>query len=163
VKSREYAEDEADRVAKGWLTHYRIAIKNLTDDRQEAYRDLKSWSREPVDIDLVKPTTWMEPTTIKENDEEKELPFFDKHLMCDAAGKFPALLNPSETKVVEIESGRGDNVGWYRNPSKGSQDSLGVSYEMDDKHSIVRPDFLFFSKKADGSIVVDMSIHTVTT
>ena len=45
---------------------------------------------------------------------------------------------------------------WYRNPNRPSQDSLGVSYVEGDETSIVRPDFLFFSESADGSVVVDI-------
>ncbi|MFM7404526.1 MAG: hypothetical protein ACKO1N_10695 [Erythrobacter sp.] len=51
---------------------------------------------------------------------------------------------------------RDDFVAWYRNPDRSSQESLGISYKIGKVFSIVRPDFLFFAKAADGSIVADI-------
>ena len=47
-------------------------------------------------------------------------------------------------------------IAWYRNPDRASQDSLGVVYEDGDEIKIVRPDFIFFSKQPDGTIVADI-------
>jgi type III restriction enzyme len=47
-------------------------------------------------------------------------------------------------------------IAWYRNPDRASQDSLGVIYEDGDEMKIVRPDFIFFSKQSDGTIVADI-------
>jgi type III restriction enzyme len=51
---------------------------------------------------------------------------------------------------------RAGTIAWYRNPDRASQDSLGVTYEDGDEMKTVRPDFIFFSKHADGSIVADI-------
>jgi hypothetical protein len=51
---------------------------------------------------------------------------------------------------------RKETIGWYRNPSRASQDSLGVTYEDGSAPKIVRPDFIFFSRLQDGGIAVDI-------
>ena len=61
-----------------------------------------------------------------------------------------------ERAVLDAESKREGFVGWYRNPSRASQDSLGIAYRMDGTWSVVRPDFLFFAESGDGSVVVDI-------
>ena len=58
-----YLDAEADKLAKVWLERYRVEIKGLSDERQETYRQIKAMSNEPEDIDLAKPTHWMEATT----------------------------------------------------------------------------------------------------
>jgi len=59
---------EADTMAKAWLGEYRISIKGLSDERQEAYRLIREMSTEPQDIDLAKPKSWMEATSVRETD-----------------------------------------------------------------------------------------------
>ena len=152
----EYLESESDRLSKKWFNDYRIKIKNLSDERQETYRVLKSWSKEPVDIDIVKPKTWIVATTAIEEKTETPLPTFEKHLMCNADKLFPCDLNDWETEVLKKESAYEDNLGWYRNPSNTTHGSIGISYSENNKYSIVRPDFIFFVKKSDGSITADI-------
>lgn len=154
---QKYLETEADMLSKKWLEANRVAIKNLPDERQEAYRVLKSWSKEPEDIDVVKPTSWMTATTILENETETTLPKFANHLMCNPNDKlFPCVLNELESKVLQTEIKRKDFLAWYRNPSHASQDSLGIAYIVNNEYYIVRADFIFFSKQNDGSIGVDI-------
>jgi type III restriction enzyme len=153
---QEYLESEADKISKKWLNEYRIQIKDLSDERQEAYRVLKSWSREPVDIELIKPASWIVPTMVLENENETILPTFEKHLLSDENKLFPCDLNKWELEVLQKELARDGSLGWYRNPSSATHESLGISYYHDKKHSIVRPDFMFFAKKKDGSITADI-------
>jgi len=154
---QEYLDAEADKLAKKWLEEQRVAIKGLVDDRQEAYRSLIAWSNEPQDLDLVKPNSWMVATTAFENGVETPLSRFERHLMSDEnEDLFPADLNEWEAKVLEIEKGREEFQAWYRNPSRPSQDSLGVAYSNSTNYSIVRPDFIFFVLNKDGSIAVDI-------
>ena len=47
----------ADSLAKQWLNDHKDAINKLSDERKEIYRVLRSWSKEPVDIELVKPNS----------------------------------------------------------------------------------------------------------
>lgn len=154
---QEYLDEEADKLAKKWLESNRINIKDLSDERQEIFRGLKSWSNEPQDIDLVKPTSWMVATTILENDIETSMPKYNSHLMCSADDKlFPCDINGWETNVLKTEMARKGFVAWYRNPGNNSRESLGVAYILDKEYDILRPDFIFFSRNNDGSIVADI-------
>ena len=97
--------------------------------RQEAYRQIKGWSTGPEDIDLAKPTSWMQATSAREADgSETPLPTYKHHLLCDEEGMFPAEMNEPESKVLTTEMQRQGFQAWYRNPSRASQDSLGVAY-----------------------------------
>ncbi|MCP9199016.1 DEAD/DEAH box helicase family protein [Gramella sp. GC03-9] len=153
---QEYLESEADKISKKWLNDYRVEIKNLKDERRDAYRILKSWSKEPMDFNLEKPIEWMVPTILLENEKEIKLTTFQKHLMSDNSGFFPCHLNSWEQDVLNKELSRPGNLGWYRNPSNATQDSLGISYIQDEKFSIMRPDFIFFARNNDNSVVADI-------
>jgi hypothetical protein len=155
---KDLLESEAEKLANDWLTVQKDAIKKLTDERQEVYRQIREMSAHPLDVDLARPNIWMQPTTAREpNGTEFDLPRFEKHLLCDSDGLFPEDFNSSwEAKVVSAELQRKGAVGWYRNPDRASQDSLGVTYEDGGEIKIVRPDFIFFSEHADGTIVADI-------
>lgn len=152
-----YLEAEADKLATRWLADYRVAIKSLSDDRQDVYRQIQSMSTAPQDLDLAKPKSSLEPTTIRQADgSETPLPTYKQHLLCDANGDFPVGLNDWEQAVLKTEMQRSGFVAWYRNPSRPSQDSLGIAYEEGGQTKILRPDFLFFSRQHDGSIAADI-------
>ena len=148
---------EADKLAKEWLSTYGTAIKDLSHDRQESYREVREMSSEPQDVDLVKPEWRFEPTTARVNDVETTLPIFKNHLLCDAQGNYPAELKSSwEEKVVEAESKREGFGFWYRNPQQPGQSSLGIAYLSGEQYGIVRPDFIFFATQVDGTVVADI-------
>jgi hypothetical protein len=147
---------EADKLAKAWLAKYNTDIKCLSHDRQESYRQVREMSTEPQDVDLVKPEAKFEPTKARENDREIALPTYKSHLLCDDQGQFPAELNDWEVKVVESEMKRTGFSFWYRNPQNPGQSSLGIAYLSGEQYSIVRPDFVFFAARADGTIVADI-------
>jgi hypothetical protein len=152
-----YLDTEANKLAKAWLDKYRVPVKGLSDERQEAYRQVREMSADPEDIDLAKPKSWMENTSAREADgSETPLPAYTHHMLCDEAGTFPAEMNDWETKVLNAEMERQGFLAWYRNPSRSSQDSLGIAYVDDQKVKIVRPDFIFFSKQSNGSIAADI-------
>lgn len=152
-----YLESEAEKLSNQWLTKYRAAIKRLTDERQDVYREIREMSAHPLDVDLARPTSRLQPTLIREqNGAEVALPRFEKHMLCDEEGKFPELLNTWEQNILRTELHRSENIAWYRNPDRPSQDSLGIIYKDDNENKILRPDFLFFGKLDDGSIVVDI-------
>jgi type III restriction enzyme len=69
---------------------------------------------------------------------------------------YPADMGAWEVRVLEAELQRPGTVGWYCNPARGSQDSLGIAYDDGSRSRLVRPDFIFFSKMADDSIVADI-------
>ena len=142
----------ADGLAKQWLNDHKAAINKLPDERKETYRVLRSWSKEPVDIELVKPNSWMVPTTAIENKIESTIPLLEKHIMSNSEKLFPADLNDWETHVLGREGKKENYVAWYRNPSNASQESLGISYTENKEYFILRPDFIFFSEKDDKSI-----------
>lgn len=147
---------EADKLAKAWLDKYRIEIKDLSDDRRDAYRQVTEMSTEPQDIDLVKPISWLEKTTVRESGKETALPTYKDHLLCGDDGTFPAVMDEWEKKVLATESARKGFTAWYRNPSRSNQESLGIAYQDADTVKIVRPDFIFFSTPTGGKVVADI-------
>jgi len=155
---KERLESAAEALANQWLAKYQSDIAGLTDERQDAYRDVSEMSVNPFDIFLARPAAWLQPTKAKEpNGTEVDLPKYENHLMCDAAGMFPIGFDASwEKQVLETEMAKDGRVAWYRNPARASQDSLGIVYEDDGEPKIVRPDFVFFSENGDGEIVGDI-------
>lgn len=146
----------ADRLAKEWLSTHGAAIKRLSHDRQESYRQVREMSTEPQDVDLVKPAGRFELTRARLNDVERALPTYPHHLLCDAQGNYPAELNAWEVKVLETEMKRPGFRFWYRNPQQPGQSSLGVAYLSGEQYGIVRPDFIFMATADDGSLVADL-------
>lgn len=150
-------EAAAEKLSNQWLTQYRVPIKSLSDERREVYRQVREMSADPLDVDLARPKTGLQMTVVRKADgKEEPLPHFQRHLLCDDDGLFPANFNTWETKVVSDELQREGTIGWYRNPAHASQDSLGVTYEDGDEVKIVRPDFIFFTRRPDGSIAADI-------
>ena len=97
------------------------------------------------------------------NGKEDPLPRYGEHLLCDGEGKFPIAFDASwEKNVLETELAREGCEAWYRNPPRAGQDSLGVVYDDAGEARIVRPDFIFFGRTADGTIeasIVDPHGH----
>lgn len=155
---KDYVESEAEKLSNQWLADYRVAIKRLSDERQDVYREIREMSVHPLDVDLARPKSWLQPSIVREaNGTETALPRFEKHLLCDEEGLFPVDLNNNwEANILRTEVKRNGNVAWYRNPGRPSQDSLGVTYEDDNEIKIVRPDFIFFADSDDGAIVADI-------
>ncbi|MBV6390492.1 DEAD/DEAH box helicase family protein [Nitrosomonas europaea] len=160
----QFYDAEAKKLSDAWLAQYREQIKLLPDNRQEVYRQIRALSREPQDIDLVRPVSWMEATAAREKDgTETKLPTYAHHLLCDEDGVYPVELNHWEKAVLKKEAQRDGFKFWYRNPNRPTQDSLGIAYVDGDETKIVRPDFLFFAESPDGTVAVDIvdphSIH----
>lgn len=154
---KEYLEAEAEKLATKWLTTYRVEIKSLSDERQEVYRQIREMSVHPMTVDLARPASWMQPKMAREADgTERPLPRFERHLLCAEDRLFPEDFNSWEGEVVAAELKRADIVGWYRNPSRGSHDSLGVTYNDGAEPKIARPDFIFFAELPDGTVAADL-------
>ncbi|TAV30623.1 DEAD/DEAH box helicase [Rhizobium ruizarguesonis] len=150
-------ETAAEKLANQWLTTYRVPIKSLSDERQEVYRQIREMSADPLPVDLARPNTWLQMTTAKKADgTEERLQRFEKHLLCDEDGLFPGDFNTWEAKVVSNEIKREGTIGWYRNPARATQDSLGITYEDGGDVKIVRPDFIFFVRMPDGTVAADI-------
>jgi hypothetical protein len=155
---KDQLEAEAERLSNLWLTQFRVAIKSLSDERQDVYRQIREMSADPLDVNLARPHTWLQPTTAREPDgKEVELCRYERHLLCDEDGLFPEHFRSTwEDTVVLAEQQRPGSIAWYRNPARASQDSLGVTYEDGNELKIARPDFIFFAQRQDGSIVADI-------
>jgi len=148
---------EAEKLSNAWLAKYRDAIRTLSDERQEAYRQIAALSAEPQDVDLVKPSEWIADTAVRESDgRETTLPTYENHMLCDVHGGFPAEMDKWEIAVLKAEAQREGFKCWYRNPNRPSQDSLGIAYKEDDQYKVMRPDFLFFAEDGRGNIVADI-------
>lgn len=147
---------EAKKLSDAWFAKYNGKIKELPDDRQEAYRQIAALSTEPQDVDLVRPLSRFEPTKAREDDGlEADIATYKQHLLCDDEGLYPAELKGPEEKVLEAEMKRKGAKFWYRNPDRPSQDSLGIAYVEGEDAKIVRPDFIFFAEQ-DGKVVADI-------
>ncbi len=149
---------DADKVARKWLDEYRVAIKDLSDERQAIYNDIRAMSTQPQRMAITRPKVAVVET--KAYDEEGNptpLPTRSKHLLADEEGNYPVgALNEWEIAVLDKEMGRLSAVAWYRNPSRASQESLGIAYgDGEGTWRTMRPDFLFFSER-DGKTAVSI-------
>ncbi len=149
---------EAEKLSDAWLAEYSDRIKKLPDDRQEAYRQVSALSRKPQDVDQARLISWMEATAVREQDgTERKLATHEHHLLCDEQGLYPLELQSRwEKAVLDAEMKRKGFKFWYRNPSRPSQDSLGVAYGEGEDIRVVRPDFLFFAEGPGGAVVADI-------
>ncbi len=136
-------DDEADRLCAEWFDEYRVPVKNLSDERQAAYDEIKGMSRQVQATELKRPRVRAEET---ENEHGEKLETRPGHLMSDSAGNFPIRsLNSWEIYVLDKELGHAGFQAWYRNPARPSGDALAIAYQ--DAHDNWRrmcPDFLFF-------------------
>lgn len=154
---KDVLEAAAEALSNQWLNEYRDEIASLTDERQEAYRQIRELSANPLDVTLARPKVWLQPTVAREaSGTEVPLPRYEKHMLCDAEGMFPDELNIWERAVLKAETEMDGRVAWYRNPARASQDSLGIVYDDADEKRLVRPDFVFFSQEPDGGVVADI-------
>ncbi|MGQ4534589.1 DEAD/DEAH box helicase [Dermabacteraceae bacterium P13115] len=152
----ESIEDEADKIARDWLTNTRVERKNLTDEQQAEYDRLEGMSLSPERILLTVPQKAQAETKEREADgTERELPISTTHLLISEDGIYPLDLNDLEQKVLAAEENRTGFVGWYRNPDRAVKESLAIPYEENRSWKALRPDFLFFSE-TDRGIVVDI-------
>lgn len=140
---REALDDEADKIFDKLFVKHRVEIKGLSDLRRTRYSEIIATSTMPEPIEIRRPELRMEGTKL---DDGSSAPTRPLHLLSDEHGDFPiGGLNDWETRVLDTELARPDVLAWYRNPSRGSEDSLAIAYE--DEHGNWRrlcPDFIFF-------------------
>lgn len=154
-------EQEADKLAREWFVRYRVAIKDLADERRGVYDELLAMTTDPQRINVTRPKVRAEETTDMGGNAVATRGL---HLVSEESGEFPiGSLNAWETRVVDKEISRSGVSAWYRNPGRASEDSLAIAYK-DGKGSWRRlcPDFLFFSNGSDGSVktsIVDPHGH----
>lgn len=149
-------EEEADGIARKWLTDTRVERKNLTDEQQAEYERLEGMSLSPERILLSVPQKAQAETKERDaNGTERDLPTSTTHLLTSEDGIYPLDLNDWEQKVLAAEEARAGFIGWYRNPDRAVRESLAIAYEDNRSWKALRPDFLFFSE-TDRGIVVDI-------
>jgi type III restriction enzyme len=147
-------EDAARELSDKWLTEHRVAIKGLSDERQEVYRDIISMTKEPQRMDILRPKVRSEDAWA--DADGTPAPNRTMHLMSDENGAFPiGSLKTIEVRVLDRELRRDTVVGWYRNPPR-SDDAVAVAYK--DSNGAWRrtfPDFVFFHEQ-DGEVRVSV-------
>lgn len=149
-------EEEADKIARDWLTDTRVDRKNLTDEQQAEYDRLEGMSVTPERIALTVPRKAQAETKERTADgAEKELPTSTTHLLVAEDGTYPLDLNDWERQVLAAEEARSGFLGWYRNPDRAVKESLAIAYEDNDSWKALRPDFLFFADTPNG-VAVDI-------
>jgi type III restriction enzyme len=155
---RDDLDTEAEALARQWLAEFRDVIRALRDERRDVYRVIREMSKDPLDVDVARPQSSLQPTMSRDfNGKEQQLSRYPKHLLCDTDGTFPIAFDASwERAVLETELAKAHCVAWYRNPPRASQDSLGIVYEEAGEVRIVRPDFIFFRQEAEGVIIADI-------
>lgn len=161
-KVREAVDREADQLAEAWFTEHRVAIKELPDERQQAFEEIRAEATQPVRGELKRPRTRMEDFAVVLDDGQTAVaPLAGRHLMSDADGQFPlSSLNAWETKVVNAELKRTSCRAWYRNPARAAVDSVGVSYrDAVGNWRSMHPDFLFFNEVGDRIVVSIVDPH----
>jgi hypothetical protein len=148
--TQEVVNAAAGKLVTDWLAKYNTAVKHLTEERQSEYNQIVLQSPTPVQRDTILPSTRLEES-VDENQEP--YPTKDRHLFSNAEGLSPTSnLNEWEMQVLEAELGRETCIAWYRNPSRATESAIRIPYRTKDKWSSMQPDFLFFSRKADGSL-----------
>ena len=88
----------------------------------------------------------------------QKYPTRERHVLAVGLGAPVGSLNQWELTVIDTELGRTfpEVVGWYRNPSQATENALQVPYRRGGKWATVQPDFVFFSRKANGDYVASI-------
>ncbi|MGO4600386.1 DEAD/DEAH box helicase [Terrabacter sp. 2YAF2] len=146
---REKVDREADELAAKWFAEHRVAIKELSDERQQAFEEIRAEATEPQRGELRRPRTRMEDFAVVDEDGQLAVaPVANRHLMSDKDGDFPlSSLNDWEFDVVQAELARSSCKAWYRNPARAAVDSVGVTYrDATGNWRSMHPDFVFFNE-----------------
>lgn len=144
---REKLDAAAKDLVDEWFADHRVALLGLSDERREAYDEIRAQAVEPQPQPLRRPRNRMADFKELEGEQVKIAQLIDKHLMSDEMGWYPLTkLNDWERIVVQREVSRPDCVGWYRNPSVSSADSLGITYrDAAGNWRAMHPDFIVFN------------------
>lgn len=144
---------KSSSIASEWFEQYHANIAGLNDERRKIYDELRAQDAQPQPIEVMVPEVAQADRKVREaNLNERELPTSRTHLLADAAGNYPYDSNPLETYIISTESDRDSHVGWYRNPSRGGSASVTIAYRKDGRWSGLYPDFVFFTRNADGTV-----------
>lgn len=144
---RAKVDAEAIEITAQVFYDHRVAIRGLSDDRQQEYDEIRAMSTEPQRGELRSPRTCVEGFSVEVDGEFVAAPAAPLHLMADSNRLFPlTTLNSWERKTVETELARPNIVAWYRNPARAAADSLGIAYQDVGTANwrSMHPDFVFF-------------------
>lgn len=150
---REKIDVAAKDLVDEWFADHRVALLGLSDERREAYDEIRAQAVEPQAQPLHRPRNRMADFKELDGEQVKIAQLIDKHLMSDETGWYPLTkLNDWEKIVVQREVARSDCIGWYRNPSVSSADSLGITYrDAAGNWRAMHPDFIVFNE-IDGEV-----------
>lgn len=146
-EAREKVDQDAAEITARWFAEHRVAIKGLTDDRQQTFEEIRAMAVHPQRSYLSRPRTRLEDYAVVDDDGQVGVaPLAPLHLMSDENGDFPlSSLNEWEQQVVRAELARAGVLGWYRNPPRQAVDSLGISYrDAKGNWRSMHADFVFF-------------------
>ena len=155
---RDKVDLEALQLTDRLFAQHRVAMRELSDVRQQEYEEIRAMATSPQTGALRPPRTRIEGFSVEENGQLVAAPLVPLHLMSDLDGQFPlSSLNNWERAVVRAELARPNVRGWYRNPSRAAVDSLGVAYRDDNTGNwrSMHPDFVFFHE-VGGKVVASI-------
>jgi len=132
-----------------WWNKHKTEIKKLSASVRVRFNALIQSSGKAAAQD------WELPEQIVEKKEGSAL---DKHLFCDAAGKFFADLNTWEAGLLADEMKKNDLVCWLRNMDRRDW-AFCVPYEMGGVTKPFFPDFAIVRKIGRGFVVDILEPH----
>ncbi|MCB1258484.1 MAG: hypothetical protein KDB26_15340, partial [Microthrixaceae bacterium] len=152
-------DEKAASTVKVWMAQHEAGIRALSDERKAQYNRIKGRAGVPLLEPATLPTTRLEPTKAK--DGKTPLPTAERHLLSDENGKFPLEFRSGwEDEVLGVElarTGAAEVIGWYRNPSAGTENAIRIPYQkVDGTWTTAQPDFIFFQKAHDGGVIASV-------
>lgn len=85
--------------------------------------------------------------------QDKKYDRYPRHIISDEDGWAYLNLNELEKKIVKTELNRPHNVAWYRNLPRNLNASLSIPYFYNGEWQNMYPDFIFFQRSNNGSII----------
>jgi type III restriction enzyme len=122
---------------------HKAAIRQLPEERRQAYNRLRRQAARPEPEDLTLPDS-IQAT--------KDPASWAKHIYVPCqGGEFQAKLNSWESDVISSEIARDEVLGWYRNPVRKPW-SLTVPYDYQGETKPAFPDFVVFRRQGGGVV-----------
>ena len=144
---RDKVDQAAKEIVDEWFEDARVPLLELSDERRDAYDEIRALAVSPQRTELRRPRIRLEDFADQDGNQIAIADIIGKHLMSDLDGAFPLTsLNEWEKAVVRKETARLGCVAWYRNPSVSAADSLGITYrDLVGNWRALHPDFIFFN------------------
>lgn len=148
---QELVEEAADLLTRQWLSTHAASISQLSDSRKLVYEEVRGLARDPEPAPIEIPT---EQQVDSVDVDMERLPAVERHVLATDTGDFPLdpKLNRWERAVIARELSDDSMVGWYRNPSAATSQSLCVPYKAGERWKSVQPDLIFVNEAASGSL-----------